>query len=186
MTAGRFVIITKTNVVGMRGYMATKPEKIKILELQLEEQRKDYSFLCEAYESAKVKNITFLAAGLALLTYLYASSEDGDLRSKLFIPQQPYGVIVYTISTLLFISALVLLIYALRPRKWGTAYDSGQEEILTQQDYEFYLRYMCRRYDTISKVNTKSYAIKQNLLDMSFLPLIVGGILLVVLKTFGG
>jgi hypothetical protein len=166
--------------------MATKQDTVRILELKLAEQRNDYDFLEKAYESTKVKNITFLAAGLALLGYLYTTTNDGNLKNKLFIPDQPYGVIIYAISAFLFLSALAALLYALRPRKWSTAYDDEQEEILAQQDYEFYLRYMSRRYARISKTNGASYKAKQVLLDMSLLPLVIGGILLLVLKTFGG
>lgn len=166
--------------------MATKPDSVRILELKIVEQRNDYDFLTKAYESAKVKNISFLAAGLALLGYLYTTTGDGSLKKKLFIPDQPYGVIIYAMSAFLFLAALTALLYALRPRRWSTAYDDKQEEILAKQGYEFYLDYMSRRYEAISKTNGASYKAKQVLLDMSLLPLVIGGILLLVLKTFGG
>jgi hypothetical protein len=77
--------------------MATKPDRIRALELAIEEQRRDYDCLNGLYDHAKVKNFTFLAAALALLGYLYTGSSNGteSLEDKLFIPDEPYGVILY-------------------------------------------------------------------------------------------
>lgn len=161
-------------------------DRIKILELEIEEQRRDYDVLKEAYESAKVKNITFLAAGLALLTYLYASTSGSNLREKLFIPKEAYGVIIYGASAAMFLFALAMLLYALKTRRWSTAYDNNQEEMVSAHGYEYYLQYMKRRYLSVYSNNSATYKAKQTLLDMSFIPLVSGGIILVVLKTFGG
>lgn len=165
----------------------SKEDRVRVLELELEEQRHDYGATLRFYEQARVKNISFLAAALALLTYLYGTVPDGhaSLRQRLFIPIQPYGVIVYFIGLALFITAVVLLVYALRSRTWHTAYDNDQEECVTES-YERYLQYMHKRYLTISRLNGATYAKKQGLLEMSLLPLLVGGIVLLVLKIFGG
>jgi hypothetical protein len=165
--------------------MATKAERIRILELGLEEQRRDYDVLNAAYETARVKNITFLAAALALLAFLYANNKGSTLREKLFIPHESYGVIIYALSFGTFVFSVAVLLMALKPQRWSTAFENNQEDSVAQ-DHEEYLVYMKRRYIACSNVNSGSYAKKQGLLDLSLIPLIAGGIILLVLKTFGG
>lgn len=161
--------------------------RVQSLELALIEQRRDHDTLEQLYDGAKLRNITYLAAGLAVLGFLYGNSTDKKitLAEKLFIPKEPYGVIMYFISLALFLFALCTLLFALKPQKWSTAYDDEQEDCMTD-DYERYLKYMSKRYKRASRINGGSYARKQALLEMSFLPLIAGGILLLLLKTFGG
>lgn len=68
-----------------------REEKIRSLELAVVEQRRDYDVLEKLYERAKVKNITFLAAGLTLLAFLYSTVPDGraSFAHKLFLPKEP-------------------------------------------------------------------------------------------------
>lgn len=165
--------------------MARKDERIAVLKVEIEEQRRDFDFLERLAERAGLKNITYLTASLVLLGYLYTGNEQTNLRTKLFIPNEPYGVIIYALAFLLFISAIAMLLMALKPRTWFTAYDNDQEDILTE-DEERYLKYMKKRYVVCSKNNAASYGKKQALLEMSFPPLVLGGILLLLLKTFGG
>lgn len=161
--------------------------EIKSLELQLEEQRRDHDCIERLYESAKVRNITYLAAGLALLGYLYASTPESavTLKDKLFIPDESYGVIIYALSLAIYLFALAVLLFALRPMSWSTAHDDEQEDCVTK-DYVHYLKYMRRRYLRASKINTSSYGKKQAFLNLAFPPLVLGAILLLLLKTFGG
>ena len=53
--------------------MTAQENRIHTLKLAIEEQRRDHDVVERLYEQAKTKNITFLAAGLALLVYLYGT-----------------------------------------------------------------------------------------------------------------
>ncbi|MDB5185996.1 MAG: hypothetical protein JWL85_519 [Candidatus Saccharibacteria bacterium] len=164
-----------------------REERIRSLELALEEQRRDHEVFARLYEEAKTKNFTFLAAALALLGFLYGVTPDTahTLAEKLFIPKEPYGVIIYFLSLAAFLGSIGALLFALKPLPWSTSYDNDQEEDLIK-DYEGYLQYMKKCYLRASHINIKSYSKKQIMLNMSFIPLLVGGILLLLLKTFGG
>jgi len=164
-------------------------DRVCSLKLRLEEERRDLDMLNEMYRTIKVKNITFLAAALALLGYLYTSTPEGgssaNLKDKLFIPDEPYGVIIYAFSLGVFLISIAILLFALKPRTWSTPHDEEQEECVSE-DYERYLEYMHRRSLRCIKINSSSYSKVQALLDISFLPLVLGGIMLLILKTFGG
>jgi hypothetical protein len=167
--------------------MATKTvrdERIRSLELAIEEQRRDYDVISNLYSQAKNKNVTFLAAALALLTYLYGSVNDGiTLAEKLFIPKEPYGAVIYFLSLTMFLVAIALQLFALKPRQWLTAYDNDQEKNLLD-NYEEYLVYIQDCYLKCSRVNCASYAKKQILLDMSFNMMLMSGTILLLLKIF--
>lgn len=165
-----------------------REERIRSLQLGIEEQRRDHDSLERMYEQVKTKNVTFLAGALGLLGYLYGSVGNGgsSLRQKLFVPEAPYGVVIYWLAFSLFISAIVMLLYsAFKSRPWSTAYDDEQEDCIAE-DYESYLKYMKKRYLRASKINGSSYSKKHTLLDISFLPLLSGAIILLLLKSFGG
>lgn len=164
--------------------MTNEENQIKILELKIEEQRKDFDVALSFYEQAKVKNITFLASALGLLAYLYANPGEESLRDKLFIPSEPYGIIIYGVSFIVFMSSIIMLLIALKPLNWSTAYVNGQYG--DEGDYLTYLKYINGRYESTSKTNGDSYNKKQTLLDISFIPLLISATILLLLKTFGG
>ncbi len=94
-----FFFITKIILKGgLRCKMTIKEQRedrIRVLELTLQEQRKDFDFLNSIYEQVKVKNITFLAASLGVLAYLYTGTSNGSLKAKLFIPTN-HTALLYT------------------------------------------------------------------------------------------
>lgn len=163
----------------------SREDMIRSLELAVEEQRRDWDALNQAYEAAKRKNITFLAAAFALLGYLYGSNiqPHESIRERLFMPHEAYGIIVYALAAGLFLFGIATLMLALRSKGWSTAYEDDQEDDLLTS-YEKYLRYMNKRYLKCSNNNRNSYNAKYILLEMSFLPLVMGGILLLILKIF--
>jgi len=163
-----------------------REERIRSLELAIEEQRKDYEVLQHLYQGVKNTTAIKLAASLATLTYLYASTSGDTLQQRLFIPSEPYGIIFYAFGLvlLLFGIATLLLSFA-KSMQWSTAYDNEQEESLIL-DYEKYLHYMRKRYLKVSRTNAATYERRFVLVSMSFLPLVLGAIILLVLKTFGG
>lgn len=160
-------------------------QKIKCLELTIEEQRRDHDFLDRAYGRVNTKIITFLAATLGLLGYLYVSDSSAkSLKDKMFIPDEAYGVVIYAVAFGLFLTGIAALLYALRPGKWSTAYEVDYVDPNNNCNYEHHLQYMKNRYDKCAQTNGASYVKKQKLLDFSFIPLLLGGILLLILKTF--
>jgi len=180
------------NIKGiMRGYMAgadhnkINPEIIRSLELALEEQRRDYDIVHSLHEAIKIKNVTFLAAALGLLGYLYTGT-NGKLKEKLFIPNQSYGVIFYVTGVFLLLGAIGgFMVVLIKNRAWHTAYDNDQEEDMLN-DYEKYLRYMRKRYLKVSKINVDCYEKRRYLLNNAFMAMILGVTILLLLKTFGG
>lgn len=166
--------------------MPNKADRTSILELAIEEQRRDYDTLDKMYETARAKNITFLAAAFALLGFLYATVPENakTLKDKLFIPDEAYGVVIYAIGLALFLSAIACLLIALESKNWSTAYENEQDDSV-EKDYEYYLKYMRKRYLKCSTNNTSSYRKKQFWLDLCYKPLLAGAIILVVIKIFG-
>lgn len=165
--------------------MTAEENRIKSLELAIKEQRRDYDTLHSLHEGVKVKNITFLAAALGLLGYLYTGNS-GDLKHKLFIPNQPYGVVFYVAGILLLLGAIAGFLVALvRIHPWHTAFDDEQEEDI-MKNYEKYLVYMKNRYLKVSKNNGGSYEKRRSLLNNSFMAMLLGATILLLIKTFGG
>jgi|GEM_PF-3274186 len=168
--------------------MATEDnDKIKSLNLALEEQRRDYDVLHSLHEAIKIKNLTFLATAFGLLGYLYAANNGSkNLKKKLFIPDQAYGDIIYVAGILLLLGAIAGFIVVLtKNRVWKTAFQNDQEDKL-MDNYQEYLTYMHKRYKHISKVNGECYEKRRYLLNISFMAMILGGSILVTIKTFGG
>lgn len=162
------------------------PDRIRSLELAIEEQRRDYDFLQNLQSDVKIKTITFLGASLGLLGYLYTTAERGSIQQRLFIPNQIYGMIFYAFGLVMLLAAVTLLMIALyKNHSWQTAYDNNQEDSYLD-NYQSYLEYMSKRYLKISINNSKTYEQRRQLLNLSFMPMVLGSIILLLLKTFGG
>jgi len=164
--------------------MPDRPINDKALQLALEEQRRDYDVLHGLNESTKVRTITFLAAGLGVLAYLYTTGDTTSLKKQLFMPDEIYGVVFYAVGLLLLVGSIVCMMIALvKNREWHTAYENDQNEELLK-DYKKYILYMHKRYTKISRSNGKQYEGRRYLLNTSFLPLVIGATILLLLKTF--
>lgn len=185
--AGTLLLFQVINCGGRaRVYMTAEENRIKCLELGLKEQRRDYDILHSLHEGIKVRNITFLAAALGILAYMYASTSDGSLKHKLFIPDQSYGVVFYAAGALLLLGAVAgFMIALIKIHPWQTAYVNDQEDCV-MKDYEKYLAYMRNRYLKISSNNSQSYENRRRLLNNSFMAMLVGATVLLLIKTFGG
>lgn len=159
--------------------MSTGTTEEDVLEIAIEEQRRVYDDLSQSYDHAKIKVLTFLGGGLALLTYLYSTSND------LFVPQELYGQIFYFAGLTLIIGALGNLLSALRTSPWEVPTESKELRKINGSDSRLdYLRYTRDRYLACWDNNIKVYESKQRTLNISFMPLILGAIILIVLKTF--
>lgn len=150
----------------------------EILNITIEELRRTLSWLDEAYNRVKTKTLTFIGAGLALLTFLYAS---GDI----FFPAEAYGQIFYSIGLALIISAVIMLFASMWPRTWLFTVDAEDLDDMNFEDKTHYLQYVKDNYLKAYKANSTTYAKNHKILHMAFFPLVIGAIILVVLKIFG-
>jgi hypothetical protein len=161
------------------------PDEKAILQLTIEELRRTYDWLDSAYVRLKTKTLTFLGAGLAVLTFLYNGGNT-------FIPHETYGIIFYFGGLILLLSALALLLIALLPRHWEFSVEIPDIEAISfpsKKDFleneQAYLEYIKNRYVTAYKMNISTYEANQKLLNLSFYPLVLGAIILTVLRMFG-
>jgi hypothetical protein len=161
---------------------SNQEERIKSLELAIDEQRRDWDSLSASYETARLKNVTLLGAAFAFSTYLYSANDPKrSLRERLFYPYHWYWDTLYIIAFVALISAIILLLFALKPQTWSTAYDDEQDDS-SMNSYPSYLEYMHKRYLRSSGINRTSYTNRQELLDTAFPLLIGGGIMLLVIR----
>lgn len=162
----------------MRGVRMANPAN-DVIELAIDELRRIYDSLNHNYDQVKIKILTFLGGGFALLSFLYAG---GDL----FIPNEPHGRIFYFAGLALILTAMVILFYALRPCTWYFPTEFKDLRKLDYKDKNSFLLYVKEEYlDSLIR-NGESYELKQRLLNTATYQLIIGAIILVVLNQFGG
>ena len=135
-------------------------------------------WLHDGYQRVKTKTLTFIAASLATLTFLYA---DGEI----FVPAQTYGKIFYFAGLGLMIGAMIMLFASLLPRHWEFSLESKDLKQFEDSTKIKYLEHVKERYLTAYKMNFNTYEENHKTLNRAFFPLIIGAILLVVLKIFG-
>lgn len=155
------------------------PLSDEMLKVTIEELRRTNDWLSEAYDKVKVKTFTFLGGGLGLLVFLY--SPDGDI----FFPIETYGRIFYVIGFASLVSSLVMLFFSLLPRMWIFSIDRDEIVEMNFTDDNHYLQYVKSNQLKAYEANSKTYAKNHRVLALSFYPLIIGAIILIVLKTFG-
>lgn len=155
------------------------PLSDKTLTVAIEELRRTNDWISAAYDRVKVKTFTFLGGGLALLLYLY--SPNGDI----FFPKEVYGRIFYVIGLGLLISSVIMLFISLLPRRWYFSADLDDMKEMNFEDDNHYLQYVKNEHMVAYENNLKTYEQNHRILTLSFYPLVVGAIILVVLKIFG-
>jgi hypothetical protein len=153
-----------------------------ILKETIAELRRRYDFINDMYEGARFKTLTFLGAGFALLSYLYAnSSEEG-----LFIPSETYGKIFYGLAIVLIIGAMVMLLLSIKGSRWEfPCHEVKLGDIEDKENHLSFLRYVRDEYLRSTNLNLYTYENKYRVLNISLLMLLVGGILVVLMKVFG-
>lgn len=155
------------------------PLSDEMLKVTIDELRRTNDWLNSAYDRVKVKTFTFLGGGFALLLYLY--SPNGDV----FFPKEFYGQIFYVIGLALLVSAMVMLFFSLLPRMWIFSIDREDLSDMNFVDDNHYLQYVKNNQLKAYEQNSRTYAKNHRVLALSFYPLIIGAIILVVLKMFG-
>ena len=151
----------------------------KILRVAIEEQRRTYDWIDKSYDQLRLKILTVLGGGLAALTFLYSTG-------TLFIPQEIYGRIFYFSGLGMLISALGILIFALKPLPWEFSIEDRDLLQLPANNIVEYLEYTKQRHMVCYQINIRAYNFKQRLFNLSLNPLIFGSIILVVIKLFRG
>ena len=158
----------------------------QILKLTIEELRRTSDWLNNAYIRMKNKTLTFLTGGFAVLVFLYSSG-------NLFIPPQVYGKIFYFVGFGLFMIAMMtLLTVTLKPTIWEFSIENKDIEAIKfpsnvhfiTSEYE-YLAYVKERYYESYTKNLSTYEYLCKWQSRSFIPLLIGAIVLVALKVFG-
>lgn len=154
------------------------PLSDEMLEVTIDELRRAYDWVSHMYDKVKSKTLTFLGGGLALLIFLYSGG-------NLFFPSQVYGQIFYVIGLGLVVCSLVMLFVSTLPRTWLLTVDSKDMDDMNFEDDNHYLQYVKNNYMEAYKFNKNIYEKNGKMLNLSFFPLVIGAIILVVLKIFG-
>lgn len=151
--------------------------QIELLELSIVEQKLVYHDLNDNYRQIKVRTIAFLGAGFAVMTFLYSSGE-------IFYPKQTYGKLFYLSGLGLVIAGFSLLFVALQAVHWEFPTEKERLKKLDFSSKRKYLEYIRDRYLLCYSINASVCEKKHRLLRMSFYPLVIGLIILIVLKLF--
>lgn len=160
--------------------MATESgNKKDVLKLSLDELRIIYARLDVAQATARLRTLTFLGAALALLSYLYGN---GDL----FIPAERYGKVFYFLGLGLIISAISLLMHAMRPKQWSVPIESKMTKLKRNKTQLELLEQLVEDYTECMLHNVAIYEKQMPYLYSSFFQILCGGTLLLVLKNIGG
>jgi len=148
-------------------------------KLAIEELRRTYDKLDTAYDTARVKSLTFLGGGLAVMSFLYAG---GDL----FIPHENYGKIFYFTGIALVVTSLGTLFHALGSVVWKLPGEFRRLDRLDFRSETDFINYVKEEYIDCNTKNLDKYQRKQSYLNTASLQLVIGAIILLVLKNFGG
>lgn len=156
-------------------------DSILILKESIVELRRRYDFINDLYQNVRVKIITFMGAGFALLGYLYIDNSNGD---NLFIPADTYGKIFYFAGLAMVLLSLVILFISLKASSWELPTDADK---LKKKDFvslEEFLIYVRNEYLKAIDLNLMIYEKKQSKLDFASHSLVIGGIVMLVIKSF--
>jgi len=153
--------------------------RVDILELALEELRIIYGRLDDSLATVKLRILTFLGAGMALLSYLYSGND-------LFIPDETYGKVFYFLGLGLVVSAIGFLLRGLRTMSWSVPIESKLTKIHTHKTKAEALDALVEEYIECMVANIARYENKVTHLNSGFFQLLCGGTLLLVIKSIGG
>lgn len=155
----------------------TKPSPVKINKITIDEMRRTYDALSNTNDKLRVKILTFIGAGLALMTYLYNDN-------SLFIPNEIYGMIFYFTGLGFIIAAMIILLLGLRPHPWRLTTEIKQIKKNDYKNEEEYLEYVKEQYVEAFELNSKGYESRHSSVNVGFVLLIVGAFILIVIKNF--
>ena len=155
-----------------------KEEEIKVYEKSIEELRRMHDEVTIMFNIAKVRIITFMGGGFAFLSFIYAT------KGELFIPDETYGKIFYSLGLALCITALILLFIATRGVQWRIPTESKKHDRFDHKNYLEYLKYTKREYVEAFKINHSHNEKKQSYLNFASSLLMTGALILIVIRNF--
>lgn len=159
----------------------------EILEVTIEELRRRYDKICQDYDTARIKILTLFGGGLAFLSFLY-SGKTQEGRADIFFPTNLDERIFYIIGLGLFLAAICIFFWAIRPSDWALPLSVSEVSKLEEHynTKDKILEYVKDEYLTATNFCMNQLAIKVKLLDTGANMLFIGAIILLVLKYFGG
>lgn len=152
-------------------------DRLQVLELSLDELRIIYSRLDRAVSHLRTRIVTYLGAGLALLSWLY--------RDDLFIPDERYGKVFYFLGLGLMVSGLGALLHALKPNSWSVPIESKLSKISRSNSKLILIELLVEEYVESMHSNISRYERRVPYYYTGFMQLLCGGILLLVIKSIG-
>lgn len=152
-----------------------------LLCLGLDELRRYYDKISNDYDRVRTKVLTLFGGALVLLSFLYAG---GDL----FIPEAVYGKIFYVVGLAALVVGVIILAWATRPGIWAIPGELKEASRLTSRykDKEEYLEYLRLEYIEGITFCKAKLAAKVQMLDLGGTLVFFGGIMLLIIKYFGG
>jgi hypothetical protein len=164
---------------GQRTASSPSTQDTEVHEIALEELRIIYGRLDDSMSTIKIRILTFLGGGLALLSYLYSGE-------NLFIPEEPYGKVFYFFGLGLIVSGICLLLHALKPSYWAVPIESKLTKLHNQKTRTEILSLLVEEYVESMVGNIARYEKKVPYLTTGFFQLLCGGTILLVIRNIGG
>lgn len=167
-------------------YMADTSKEERSIENIIIEQRRDQEYLIHIFDRMRNSENILLTVAVGILSFLYytvASSDEPDLFKRLFIPEENYGKIIYFIAAAFFTYGFVkltLTVFGKNP--WVTAYENEKTDYDHSKPFET-LKYIKVRNDECTDLNGATYNKRREKLQFLFYCILLGGIILIVIKT---
>lgn len=162
---------------------------VDVLRIAVSELKHSYDELSKHSSEIKIKILTFIGAGIALVTYLYGSNQPDNATALqiLFFPKELYGQMFYAAGSILFFGALMRLVFGAHPKgDWEVPTEISKLKNLSEDDEIKYLEYVKKRYIKSYKNNVNLYESRVKVLAQAFYPFLFGAIILLAIKLLGG
>jgi hypothetical protein len=164
-------------------------QKEAALLKSIEELRRTHDEISDLYQRIRMRVLTYIGFGFALLTLLYGDGgnqpeDKAEIFNRLFIPSELYGIILYFLGLFLIIVAICILFLATQSVLWRIPTDFKELKELKYQNFLEFLEYIRDEYIEALKINKAHCEKKQRYLDTATFPLIFGAVLLIVINYF--
>lgn len=165
--------------------MATRQDKIKSLQLLIEEQHRDYDYLLHIYNRMRATEGVLLTAVFAVSAYLYHALQEGTnltIRQRFFWPAEDYGKVIYLAAAIAFAYATIkLMLNVFGNNPWQTAFESSKDNY--SYDELETLEYIKSRYGECQTYNCQRYIKRKKELTFLFFCILISATILIVIKT---
>jgi hypothetical protein len=155
----------------------SKKKDIQIIERSISELRISLNGLDQSLSKIGSQIIYFITGQLGVLAYVFNDN-------KLFSLHERYGLIFLFIglfSTLISLSILFYLVFGVR---WELTTDLNKLTNLDFKNYYDFIEYQRKEHLYAYKHNMKTVQKRFSLLRSSFIFMFIGGIVLLIIKSF--